>query len=212
MEVKKIEHGKTDQKTKAMTAQSEAALTMFAQATAAPANGANSIDAISASTQGGVVTVKVTLKRPFEGALGSFSVASPARVAIDFPGTVNGLGLSAKTFNEGELRSANVIQVANRTRLVLNLQNPRTFETRSEGNDVYITLAAGAVAGDKSPSTTTARFVEQKGGPDQHAIQDISFRRGSNGQSRVVIDLSDPNIGIDIRQQGQNLVLEFLKT
>ncbi|MEC5399124.1 type IV pilus secretin PilQ [Uliginosibacterium sp. H1] len=181
-----------------------------APATPAAAEGRNAIESIRAEQNMGVVTVRITLRRPLEGQLGTFSVSNPARVAIDFPATSNATGSGSKALNEGDVRSANLVQVADRTRLVLNLTRPLAFETKNEGRDVVINLTA---ATSKSPeATTTARFVEQKGGPDQHSINDIAFRRGKDGEARLVIDLSDSNTGIDIRQQGSNLVLEFLKT
>ncbi|MDQ8020306.1 MAG: type IV pilus secretin PilQ [Moraxellaceae bacterium] len=181
-----------------------------APATPAAAEGRNAIESIRAEQNMGTVTIRVTLRRPLDGQLGTFSVSNPARVAIDFPATSNATGSGSKALNEGDVRSANLVQVADRTRLVLNLTRPLAVETKTEGRDVVINLTA---ATSKSPeATTTARFVEQKGGPDQHNINDIAFRRGKDGEARLVIDLSDSNTGIDIRQQGSNLVLEFLKT
>ena len=170
----------------------------------------NAIESIQTLQNGGIVTLKVTLKQPLEGPIGSFSVSNPARIAIDFPSTSNGLGKSAQVVNEGDVRSLNVVQVADRTRLVINLLRPLSFETRQEGRDVLISMSPAA-ARNQAP-TTTARFQEQSGGPESHSIRDINFRRGKDGEGRVVIDLSDANTGIDIRQQGQNLIVDFLKT
>jgi len=179
-------------------------------AATAAVSGKNSIEAIQATQVGGNVVVKVTLKEALDGQVGSFSVSNPARVAIDFPATLNGTGRGAISFNEGDLRSANLVQVADRTRLVLNLTRNLSYTTRTEGRDLLITLSVVAA---KSPeATTTARFAEQQGGPDAHRIRDINFRRGKDGEARVVVDLSDANTGIDIRQQGGNLVVDFLKT
>lgn len=184
----------------------------FAQATAPVpvVEGKNSIESIQTSQLGGGVLIKVSLRQPLEGQIGSFSVSNPARIAIDLPGTVNGTGKSIQAVGEGDVRNINVVQVADRTRLVINLLRPLAYETRIEGKDLLISLS---VATAKSPeTTTTARFAEQKGGPEQHAIRDISFRRGKDGEGRVVIDLSDSNTGIDIRQSGSNIVVDFLKT
>ena len=178
---------------------------------AAPvAEARNSIESIQASQSAGGVVIKVTLKQPIEGQLGSFSVSSPARVAIDLPSTANGLGKNVQAIGEGDVRSVNIVQVADRTRLVINLLRPLSYDTKIEGRELLITMA---VATAKSPeATTTARFAEQKGGPDSHSIRDINFRRGKDGEGRVVIDLSDANTGIDIRQSGSNLIIDFLKT
>jgi type IV pilus assembly protein PilQ len=56
-----------------------------------------------------------------------------------------------------------------------------------------------------------ARFAEGRA-DTKHAIRDVDFRRGRSGEGRVVVDLSDTTTGIDIRTQGQNIVVEFLQT
>lgn len=186
---------------------------VYAQPAPTPASvqdAKNSIESIQAIQNGGSVQIRVSLKQALEGQIGSFSVSNPARIAIDIPSTVNGTGKSVQAVDEGDVRSVNIVQVADRTRLVINLLRPLTYETKIEGKELLINMA---VATAKSPeATTTARFAEQKGGPDSHAIRDINFRRGKDGEGRVVIDLSDANTGIDIRQTGSTLVLEFLKT
>lgn len=170
----------------------------------------NAIESVQAVASGGGVVLKVMLRQPLDGQLGSFSVSNPARVAIDFPGTVNALGKNAQAVNEGDVRSVNVVQVADRTRMVINLLKPLSYETKVDGREV--TVVFSPVISKSAEATTTARFAEQKGGPEVHAIRDIGFRRGKDGEGRVIVDMSDSNTGIDIRQQGQNLVIEFLKT
>jgi len=83
---------------------------------------ANSIDAFDVTEQGGRVVVRITTKSPLDSVPPNFSVANPARIAFDFPGTVNALGRSSQDIGQGELRSMNVVQGAGRTRLVLNLR------------------------------------------------------------------------------------------
>ena len=47
---------------------------------------------------------------------------------------------------------------------------------------------------------------------EQLALKDIDFRRGTDGAGRVVVDLPSTQVGVDIRQQGQTLVVEFLRS
>ena len=54
-------------------------------------------------------------------------------------------------------------------------------------------------------------FSQAAAAPASNSIRDIAFRRGKEGEARITVDLSDPNAGIDIRQQGQNLVVDFVK-
>jgi type IV pilus assembly protein PilQ len=168
---------------------------------------ANSIEAFDVSQQAGKVVVRITTKEPLKAPPPSFTVANPARIAFDFSGTSNALGRSSQDISQGELRSMNVVQAAEKTRVVLNLRRAVAHEVALDGRAVVVTLqAAAAPAGDK-----VAHFAEGRD-DSRHAIRDIDFRRGRAGEGRVVIDLSDTTTGIDIRQQGQNIIVDFLKT
>ena len=63
--------------------------------------------------------------------------------------------------------------------------------------------ARRAVRPRASPKASTAT---------QLPLNDIDFRRGADGAGRVVVDLPNNQVGVDIRQQGQNLVVEFLRS
>lgn len=171
----------------------------------------NAIESISVNQQGSDIVIKLGLTQPLPAAPANFSVANPPRIAFDFPEVTNALGTNSKAFNEGDLRSINLVQVANRTRVVLNMKELRQATTRIDGKDVFITIAGSATVSAPSDAAPTAFVSTAKPGQDQAAIRDINFRRGKNGEARVVVDLSDSNIGIDIRQQGPTLTVEFQK-
>ncbi len=173
------------------------------------ADTSNSIEAIAVAKQGDRILVKITLKKPIPAVPGSFSVASPARIALDFPGTGNATGRNAQILNEGDLRSANIVQAGDRTRIVLNLLRPLAYEARVEDRNVFVSLSALTV---QSSSPQTARFSDAQMSAGAHSVRDINFRRGKDGEGRIVVDLSDPGVGIDIRNQGSNLVVEFAKS
>lgn len=171
----------------------------------------NSIESILVSQQGGEVLVKVTTKSELATVPANFSVASPARIAFDFPSTGNALGRSSQTLNEAHLRSFNIVEVGDRTRLVLNLNKLSTFNTRLSGRDLYISLAMPTNAEAVAQSDKTSRFAEPTANEGTQTLRNVGFRRGKDGEGRVVVELSDPNTGIDIRQQGTKLVVEFLR-
>lgn len=171
----------------------------------------NSIESILVSQQGGEVLVKVTTKSELATVPANFSVASPARIAFDFPATGNALGRSSQTLNEAHLRSFNIVEVGDRTRLVLNLNKLSTFNTRLSGRDLYISLAMPTNAEAVAQSDKTSRFAEPTANEGTQTLRNVGFRRGKDGEGRVVVELSDPNTGIDIRQQGTKLVVEFLR-
>ena len=88
----------------------------------------NSIDKFQVGQEAGRTVVRITTKDTLKSVPPNFSVASPARIAIDFPNTVNALGRASEDIGQGEMRSMNVVQGADRTRLVLNLRRPLGHE------------------------------------------------------------------------------------
>jgi type IV pilus assembly protein PilQ len=188
-----------------------AAILAIASLGTVSAQTANSIDAVSvAKGSSGRTVVKFTLKAPLANPPAGFAITDPPRIALDFPDTVNGLGRTAQDVGDPSLRSLNVVQAGARTRVVFNLNKPQSYETRLEGNVVYVTLTEQAGATVQGP--VVSRFAEARPGEVTHALRDIDFRRGRNGEGRIIVDLSDNQTGIDIRQQGRTLVIDFLRT
>jgi len=171
----------------------------------------NSIQSLSVSgaTEGGQV-IKIGLKKALAFPPAGFSIRTPPRLVFDFPNTKNGLGKSAQDFSNGDLRNANIVQAGNRTRLVVNLNQMLSYDTQIEGNFLLIKLQGGNANAAKAASTT--RFAEVKPAAQKHSLRDVDFHRGKNGEGRIQIDLSDANVAIDIRRQGKNLIVDFMKT
>jgi type IV pilus assembly protein PilQ len=172
---------------------------------------ANSIESFDVTQQGGNVVVRITTKEPLKSVPPSFTVANPARIVFDFAGTGNSLGRNAQDVGQGELRSMNLVQGADRTRLVLNMRRTVSHEVALDGKNMVVTLSSAAVAAGGAATGPATNFAEGKG-DGKHAIREVDFRRGPAGEGRILIDLTDTATGIDIRQQGQNIVIEFLKT
>ena len=170
----------------------------------------NSIEAMVAAMQGDNIAVKIDLKQALTAPPTGFSVANPAKIAFDFPSTANGIGKNSITFKEGDLQSANVVQVGDRTRVVLNLTRSLNYTTRIDGNSLYIVLAPIPAVGSLAERVT--QFAPETSIGKRHALQDVAFRRGKDGEGRVVVDLNNTGTGIDIRQQGKSLIVDFLKT
>ena len=181
--------------------------------TAASANAQNaepnSIEEMTVARQAGVVNVKLTFKEALATLPPGFSVANPARIAFDFAHTSNGLGKSSQVFNEGDLKSSNIVQTEGRTRLVLNLNQAMSYEASLDGKSLLLALVPSAKK--DGGVAQTEHFSAAPTLQASNSIRDIAFRRGKDGEARITVDLSDPNAGIDIRQQGQSLVVDFVK-
>lgn len=185
------------------------ALAAVSSVAPAVAYAANAIQAVTASVQGGIEIVRIDLAEPLTTIPAGFSIQTPARIALDFPGISNSMGRSAVDLNLGNLRSANVIQAGERTRVVLNLKSATAYKAEIQGKSLFVTLD-GAVSATPSPAVAPV-FAENRN-RDVLPLKDLDFRRGTDGSGRVIIDLANNQVGVDIRQQGQTLVVEFLKT
>lgn len=166
------------------------------------------IESVTGSVQGGMEVVKVDLSQALTELPAGFSIQSPARIALDFQNVVSAMGRSNVDVNQGNLKSVSVVQAGNRTRVVLNLKQFTTYKTQIQGKSLLVVL--DALAGS-APVTAPVVFAENHN-RDTVALKDIDFRRGEEGSGRVVVALPNNQVGVDIRQQGQTLVVEFMKT
>jgi len=195
-------------------------LTLFLSVASAWAQ--NAIQSINAAQQGSTDVVRIELSEALSAVPSGFVVQTPPRVAIDLPGVGSALDRNSLEFNQGNLRSVSVAQGGDRTRLVLNLKQPGTYAASVEGKTLVLTLqsAGGAPAvaaspssagGAQAPAAAPVRFAESLNTAPQ-VLRAIDFRRGQDGAGRIVVDLPSNQVGVDIKQQGQSLVVEFLKT
>lgn len=168
----------------------------------------NAIERIESSAQGGNTLVTLTLSQALAAAPGLFLISNPNRLVLDFVGTDNGMGNNLVRFGAGEARTAQVVQASGRTRVVFNLQRAVTHAVKLEGRTVQLTLMP-LVSSD--PSSSAYRLGAGESGA-VHSVREIDFRRGPTGEGRVVVELSDASAGVDIRQQGQQLLVDFQRT
>jgi type IV pilus assembly protein PilQ len=181
----------------------------LAMTLALPAQAQNAIQAVSGSIQGGTEVIRIDLTQALTAVPTGFTIQTPARIALDFPGVSNAMGRTAVELNLGNLRSANVVQAGERTRVVLNLKSPTAYKAEIQGKSLLIVLEPATVA---APSVAAAPAFAESRNRDTLPLTDIDFRRGNDSAGRIVVGLANNQVGVDIRQQGQTLVVEFLKT
>lgn len=171
------------------------------------------IQSVSSSQQAGADVVRIELSEPLTALPAGFVVQAPPRIAIDLPGVRNATGRPSVEINQGNLRSLNIAQGDDRTRLVLNLRQPATYRAQLEGRTLVLVVDSGAPAPTAAAATAAppAAFAPA-GNAEVQALREIDFRRGPDGVGRVVVELPSDQVGVDIRQQGQNVVLEFART
>lgn len=170
----------------------------------------NSIESISANQQGVNIIVKINLKNPLTKSPLGFAISNPARIALDFSDTANGTGKTAVDIGIGELRNVNLIEVTGRSRLVFNLNKSLNYATTVEGNAVIVTIdGSGGIA--TAVNSQGLPVVLAATSPVKQNLRDIDFRRGSDGEGRIVIDLPSNQVAVDVRQQGQKILVDFIK-
>jgi len=185
----------------------------------------NAITSINANQQGSNVIVKISFKRPLATQPTAFAVISPARIAFDFIGVGNATGKTSQDISMGDVRNVVVAQADDRSRLVFNLKRSLSYATAMDGNSLIVTIdGSGGLATPVNaagmpvrPAAAAAAPVAAAPAPapllnGKPALRDIDFRRGTAGEGRVVIDLPNTQVGVDVRQQGQTIVVDFLKT
>ncbi len=186
---------------------------------------AAAIQAITSTQQAGTEVVRIDLSEPLATLPAGFVVQAPPRIAIDLPGVTNALARNVVEINNGNLRTVNVANAGDRSRVVLNLRQATTYRAQLQGKSLLLILdpavgAAPAPAQTAQPAQAQAKagaanaepvhFAENKNATPL-ALKEIDFRRGQDGAGRVIVELPNNQVGVDIRQQGPSLVVEFVR-
>jgi type IV pilus assembly protein PilQ len=175
------------------------------------------IQSITSTQQAGADVVRIEMSEALKAVPAGFTIQQPARIAIDLPGVGNALGKPSVEINQGNLRSVNVAQAGDRTRLVLNLKQAATYRAQIDGNALLVVVdsagaAPAAAATGATPAAATAAapttFAPSQN-RDPQSLREIDFRRGVDGAGRVIVTLPSNQVGVEIRQQGTGLLVEF---
>lgn len=169
------------------------------------------IENISGAMQGGVEIVRIDFSEPVAALPTGFVIQSPARIALDFPDTTSAIGKSTVQINQGNIRSASLVQAPGRSRVVLNLKQAASYRTELQGKSVLVyldnTVAPMAAATSPQPAT-----FSESANSEVMAIKDVDFRRGADGSGRIVVTLPNNQVGVDLRPVGKGLTVDFLKS
>ena len=128
----------------------------------------------------------------------SFSIDDPARIVLDFAGVHNQLDKKTQQINIGVTNSVSTVEAGDRTRMVINLVQKAPYTVEQDGNIVLVTVGSVAIA-------------KSTGGVSRE-VTDIDFRRGEKGEARLTIQLSDSGVIVDVRQEGDNIIVDLVGT
>lgn len=186
-----------------------ASVMLFATAVAQYGYAQTEIQSVVGSTQNGVDILRIDFKEPLASVPTGFAVQSPPRVALDLPNTINTSGKSLFEVSQGNLKSVNLVQAGERTRIVLNLKQPTAYQAEIQGRSLVVTLGSGSAS--SSVLTMQRPTPTDVSEPSMAVLKDVDFRRAPDGSGRVVIMLASSQVGVDIRQQGKGIIVDFLK-
>ena len=141
----------------------------------------------------------------------SFTIDNPARISFDLPNTALALPSRRIDVHTAGLDNILAAETKDRTRLVLNLDRLMPYDTRVDGNNIVVTLGAPrsgamaqAAAGAPGAATAAPGAVAAT-----RELRSIDFKRSPDGAGRVVVKLSDPHIHINLKQVGNQVVVDF---
>ena len=164
------------------------------------------------SLAGGLGQLQMEFSGPAPEA-GSFTINNPARIAIDLPDTELGAVNKSHTFDAGITRHIRLIEAGGRARVVMSLSRLVPFEIRQERNFLFVSLKGGASSASAVSSTlgrAMSGLAKEKG--DGKSIENIDFRRGIEGEGKILVNLTDPNTVVDVNQKGEKLQIDFVGT
>ncbi|WP_457670573.1 type IV pilus secretin PilQ [Thiolapillus sp.] len=172
---------------------------------------ANTLENITYSIlSGGRVQIVMETTEPVQGAT-SFATDSPARIAVDLPNTKNGLKKRTRNIGSGSTRSVTAIEAGDKTRVVVNLASKQPYEILEQGNKILL-MVNGSFVGSSVADASAGGGVAGSLDDSPPEITHVDFRRGGKGVARVEVTLSDPDVVVDMRREGTNIVLDFLGT
>ena len=140
-----------------------------------------------------------------------FTIDKPARIAFDLPNTALDMAQRRIDVHSGGVDSVVAAEANGRTRVVLNVDSLLPYTTKVDGNDIIVTVGQQPGA-DLAKNSAATRAGSATATPTERAIKTIDFRRGSDGTGRVIVQLTDPRTPVNVRQEGNQIVVDFAGT
>ena len=171
----------------------------------------NQLQAVDVTTlPGGRLNVQLQMAQPLSAPPASFTLTNPPRIVFDIPRTSNATGKNTVPVNQGALKSVQVVQANDRSRIVLNLSAPVQHQLQVQQQTLLIALAQEG--GEQALPAAAAKRFSEPVAATAHSIRNIDFVRGKNGEGRILVDLSDSHVGVNVRNAGKTVVIDFTNT
>ncbi|MDO8860980.1 type IV pilus secretin PilQ [Haliea sp. E1-2-M8] len=144
----------------------------------------------------------------------AYTIEKPARIAIDFPGTRSALPRKSYSLPYGNATGVVVLESGDRTRMVLNLVKLVPYETRVEGNSLYLVVGQGDSGDYVKPSSDPNRLISrvEEVTRERSSITDLQFQRTGAGEGRLTLELSNPSVDVNVFSERGDISVQFLDT
>ena len=137
-----------------------------------------------------------------------YAIAEPARISLDLVGVSSGLASKYHALGAGNARNMTVLETQDRTRIIIALSELVGYSTQVRGRTLQVSVGRDLDA----TARTTSGAAAMPGNQPRSNVDDVDFKRGSEGEGRVIITLSEPNIAVDLDQVGGRIVLTMPDT
>ncbi|MEO8809254.1 MAG: type IV pilus secretin PilQ [Rhodanobacter sp.] len=137
-----------------------------------------------------------------------FTTENPPRIAVDLPDTANAAARHLD-IGKGSTSGVSAIAAGGRTRVVVELMRQSTYRSRVDGHSLVLTINNGTA---NQAVTTAATIDPTKNLPSSSAgptISNIDFRRGPNGEGRVLISFSGSGANAEMVHQGDKVMVNI---
>ncbi len=147
-----------------------------------------------------------------------YTIEQPARIALDLVNVSSGLDSKYHSLGTGNARGVTVVEAGDRTRVIVSLSELVAYSTRIEGNSLYVLVgkqdagSVGAELGGGPSNQIESRAQSGYTSNEQARVDEVDFRRGEQGEGRVIVQLSDPSVDVDIAYDGGKIRVEFKDT
>ena len=152
--------------------------------------------------------LEVTMK--FDGAPPEpkgYTIERPARIAVDLSDTTSGLNQRSIPLGSGNAQSLTVVETKDRTRLIFNLVELVPHETVRNNNSLVMTIGGGGSAPVASSRPAQPQSAPVASTSSSNALADVDFRRGKDGEGRVIVDLGSTKAAVDLTELGGRIRL-----
>jgi type IV pilus assembly protein PilQ len=180
----------------------------FSGVFAGSASAANALQNVSYDAQPGG---RIELTLAFSGAAPDpkvFTTNNPPRIAIDLPDTTNAFASRHIDIGKGSTAGVSVVAAGGRTRVTVELFRESAYRTRAEGKNLIVTVnngPTGATTTTAIVSDPTKALPSSAGTP----VSNIDFRRGPNGEGRVLVTLGSSATTPEMHREGDHVIVSL---